>query len=199
MTVATRNPLSVTTAGSTIGTETTKGDDRYNFCPTYRKEYFVTCSECGRLIPNSEAWYNEDIDDTPPYFESCYWEKVGAALHPYSYKPSPTFYSGGRSIWRGIELEVGGSGQSTFHTRTVSNVINRREEYAYIKTDGSLDDGLKLVAHPCTLEDHHTKIPWTDTVTSFQEIHYNTHNAGTCGLHVHVNRDALGDPQRSSG
>ena len=169
-----------------------QGDDRYDLCPSCREEYFVTCSECGRLIPNSEAWYADDDDDTPPYCESCYREKVGDALHPYSYKPSPIFYGDG-PLYLGVELEVDGAGQSASHARTVLNVINRREEYAYMKTDGSLDDGLELVTHPCTLEEHRTKVPWADTVATFREMHYNSHNAGTCGLHVHVNRDALGE------
>lgn len=169
-----------------------QGDNRYDLCPSCREEYFVTCSECGRLIPNSEAWYADDDDDTPPYCESCYREKVGDALHPYSYKPSPIFYGDG-PLYLGVELEVDGAGQSASHARTVLNVINRREEYAYMKTDGSLDDGLELVTHPCTLEEHRTKVPWSDTVAAFREMHYNSHNAGTCGLHVHVNRDALGE------
>ena len=169
-----------------------QGDDRYDLCPSCREEYFVACSECGRLIPNSEAWYDGNDDETPPYCESCYREKVDDALHSYSYKPSPIFYGGG-SLYLGVELEVDGAGQSASHARTVLNVINRRKEYAYMKTDGSLDDGLELVTHPCTLEEHRTKVPWADTVAAFREMHYNSHNAGTCGLHVHVNRDALGE------
>lgn len=38
-----------------------------------------------------------------------------------------------------------------------------------------------------------TKVPWADTMAIFREMHYNSHNAGTCGLHVHVNRNALGE------
>lgn len=169
-----------------------QGDNRYDLCPSCREEYFVTCSECGRLIPNSEAWYDGDDDETPPYCESCYREKVGDSLHPYSYKPSPIFYGGG-PLYLGVELEVDGAGQSATHARTVLNVINRRAEYAYMKTDGSLDDGLELVTHPCTLEEHCTNVPWAETVAAFREMHYNSHNAGTCGLHVHVNRSALGE------
>ena len=81
------------------------------------------------------------------------------------------FYGGG-PLYLGVELEVDGAGQSASHARTVLNVINRRKEYAYMKTDGSLDDGLELVTHPCTLEEHCTKVPWADTVAAFREMHY---------------------------
>ena len=168
-----------------------QGDDRHDLCPSCREEYFVACSGCGRLIPNSEAWYDGNDDETPPYCESCYREKVDDALHSYSYKPSPIFYGGG-SLYLGVELEVDGAGQSASHARTVLNVINRRKEYAYIKTDGSLDDGLELVTHPCTLEEHETGVPWQDCLDTFRALGYCSHNAGTCGLHVHVNRDGLG-------
>ncbi|EFB77127.1 hypothetical protein SUBVAR_04749 [Subdoligranulum variabile DSM 15176] len=127
-------------------------------CPSFREEYFVGCSECGRLISNSEAWYDGNDYETLPYCESCYREKVGNALHPYSYKPSPVFYGGG-PLYLGGGPEVDDTEQSASHTRTVLNVINRLEEYAYMKTGGSLDDGLELVTNPCTLEEHRTKVP----------------------------------------
>lgn len=27
-------------------------------------------------------------------------------------------------------------------------------------------------------------VPWADTVAAFREMHYNGHNAGTCGLQI---------------
>lgn len=70
--------------------------------------------------------------------------------------------------------------------------MNRHVEYVYIKTDGSLDDGLEVVTHPCTLEEHRTRLPWKEGLDAIRSMHYCSHNAGTCGLHVHVNRDGLG-------
>lgn len=169
------------------------GSDALDLCPSCREEYYVTCSVCGCLVRDSQARY-EDCDDEgdTPYCESCYQDRIGDALHCYSYKPTPIFYGGG-PLYLGVELEVDGAGQNASHARTVLDVMNRWEEYAYMKTDGSLDDGLELVTHPCTLEEHINNVPWADTMTAFRKMGYCSHNAGTCGLHVHVNRDALGE------
>lgn len=169
------------------------GSDTLDLCPSCREEYYVTCSVCGRLVRNGEAQYeDDDAEGDTPYCESCYHERIGDALHCYSYKPTPIFYGDG-PLYLGVELEVDGAGQSAAHARTVLNVMNRREEYAYVKTDGSLDDGLELVTHPCTLDEHRTNVPWADTMNAFREMRYSSHNAGTCGLHVHVNRNGLGE------
>lgn len=170
-----------------------RGSDSLDLCPSCREEYYVACSACGRLIRNADAYYDEQDDDgLNPYCESCYHESEGDAVHRYNYKPTPVFY-GGEPLYLGVELEVDGAGQSAAHARTALNVMNRRALYAYIKTDGSLDDGLELVTHPCTLAEHRVSVPWAETMEAFRQMGYNSPNAGTCGLHVHVNRDALGE------
>lgn len=168
------------------------GDGRFDLCESCRDEYYVTCSECGQLLRNIEAYYEDsDEDGEAPYCERCYHHKVGDALHSYSYKPSPIFHGDG-SLYLGVELEVDGAGKSTSNARAILNVMNRHVEYVYIKTDGSLDDGLEVVTHPCTLEEHRTRLPWKEGLDAIRSMHYCSHNAGTCGLHVHVNRDGLG-------
>ena len=168
------------------------GGSRFNLCESCRDEYYVACSECGRLLHNSEAYYaDSDEEGEVPCCESCYQRKVGGALHSYSYKPAPVFYGGG-PLYLGVELEVDGAGKSASNAREILNVMNRRAEYVYIKTDGSLDDGLEVVTHPCTLEEHLKYLPWKDGIDAIRSMHYCSHNAGTCGLHVHVNRDGLG-------
>lgn len=170
-----------------------QGSGPLDLCPDCREEYYVACHICGRLVRTSEACYEEDDEEgLAPYCDSCYQEQVGDALHSYSYKPTPIFYGEG-PLYLGVELEVDGAGQSASHARRALNVMNRQEEYAYMKTDGSLDDGLELVTHPCTLAEHMTRVPWAETADAFRSMGYNSHNAGTCGLHVHVNRDALGE------
>lgn len=170
-----------------------QGDETLDLCPDCREEYYVACHVCGLLVHTSAACYDEeDEDGDAPYCAHCYQEQVGDALHSYSYKPAPIFYGSG-PLYLGVELEVDGAGQSASHARTALNVMNRRAEYAYMKTDGSLDDGLELVTHPCSLEEHMANVPWKDTMAVLRDMHYNSHNAGTCGLHVHVNRTALGE------
>ena len=42
------------------------------------------------------------------------------------------------------------------------NIANASAENLYIKTDGSLDEGLELVTHPMTLEYHLNEMPWAE-------------------------------------
>ena len=63
----------------------------------------------------------------------------------------------------------------------------------YIKTDGSLNDGMELVSHPCSILYHRTEFPWKDITRKAKRLGYTAHNAGTCGLHVHISRDRLGE------
>lgn len=72
------------------------------------------------------------------------------------------------------------------------NIANADAENLYIKTDGSLDDGLELVTHPMTLTYHLNEMPWAEILRKAQSMGYLSHAAGTCGLHVHISRLAFG-------
>jgi hypothetical protein len=61
------------------------------------------------------------------------------------------------------------------------------------KYDGSLDSGFELVSQPATLNAHLEKINWKGAFDTLSKLHYSSHDKGTCGLHVHVNRNFFGD------
>lgn len=65
-------------------------------------------------------------------------------------------------------------------------------ERIYIKSDGSLDDGMEIVTHPMTLEYHLNEFCWNDILHECVHLGYCSHQTSTCGLHIHVNRDSLG-------
>lgn len=48
------------------------------------------------------------------------------------------------------------------------------------------------MTHPCTLETHLQQVPWRETLEALRGMGYRSHAPGTCGLHVHVSRKALG-------
>ena len=72
------------------------------------------------------------------------------------------------------------------------DIANANAENLYIKTDGSLDEGLELVTHPMTLEYQLNEMPWAEVLRKAQSMGYLSHAAGTCGLHVHISRLAFG-------
>ncbi len=69
------------------------------------------------------------------------------------------------------------------------------EQRLYIKSDSSLDDGMELVTHPMTLSYHLDEFNWEDILRMAVNMGYRSHQTSTCGLHVHVNRDAFGDDE----
>ena len=91
-----------------------------------------------------------------------------------------------------MELEIDGGGTVNSNAEKLLNIANADAENLYIKTDGSLDEGLELVTHPMTLEYHLNEMPWAEVLRKARSMGYLSHAAGTCGLHVHISRLAFG-------
>ena len=92
----------------------------------------------------------------------------------------------------GVALEIDNGGTDRYNAEKLLNIANADAENLYIKTDGSLDDGLELVTHPMTLTYHLNEMPWAEILRKAQSMDYLSHAAGTCGLHVHISRLAFG-------
>ena len=54
---------------------------------------------------------------------------------------------------------------------------------------------MEIVTHPMTLDYHLHQMPWAAILNKAKELGYLSHQAGTCGLHVHVNRTAFGETE----
>ena len=62
-----------------------------------------------------------------------------------------------------------------------------------MKHDGALgDEGVEIVTHPCSLAYHQYELRWAEIARICTAHDYKSHDAVTCGLHVHVGRMALG-------
>ena len=180
--------------GERIWRENDFGDSDTALCEACYTNHYTRCSQCGRLISFSAAYYqDEDEDEETPYCSACYHE-CGEAIHGYSYKPVPIFH-GDAPMYMGVELEVDDGGKDPAKAKKILSIFNQTGEFGYIKSDGSLDDGLELVTHPCTLEAHMREVPWREALEKFKLLGYYSHQSSTCGLHVHVNRTFFGAAQ----
>lgn len=47
-----------------------------------------------------------------------------------------------------------------------------------------------------TLEYHENEMPWAEILTQATQMGYVSHQAGTCGLHIHVSRLAFGETEQ---
>ena len=183
--------------GTRIWTDENAGSDQMSLCQSCYEEHYTNCCQCGSLIRESETYYDaSDEFDEHPYCSGCFHspERDGR-IHDYYFKPDPIFYGEGPRYF-GVELEVDGGGESTANAVALLNIANRNGRYAYIKHDGSLEDGLEIVTHPMSLEYQQKYMPWADLCRKAVSLGYLSHRAGTCGLHIHISRAAFGKTER---
>ena len=175
--------------GRRIWNDNNEGSGDLILCGSCYERNYVHCSRGGRLLHENNAFYFGDDDE--PYCESCHDMLDSRIIHEYSYRPAPNFYGNGPRFF-GVELEIDEGGEYESKAKKLLNVANRDTENIYIKHDGSLDEGLELVTHPMSLEYQLTKMPWVEVMAEAVRQGYRSHQANTCGLHVHVSREAFG-------
>ena len=173
--------------GDRIWNEDDAGDEDIILCERCRDNYYSRCDDCGRLIHDDDACYVDGEDY--PYCSDCYERHARNYIHNYSYKPNPVFHGRG-TMFFGVELELDKGGEDDDKAEEILSCTD--SDHLYIKHDGSLDDGMELVSHPMTLEYHQNSMPWKNIVETAVDLGYRSHQTGTCGLHVHVNRKAFG-------
>lgn len=164
------------------------GDGYTCLCCHCYDTHYVRCDRCERLIDVHDAHlYNGEY-----CCDDCYHEAQRLdSIHGYYYKPSPIFFGDGPRYF-GVELEIDRGGESERNAKTLLSIANALEDLMYCKHDGSLDDGFELVTHPLSLTYHLEIMPWREILQKAVDLMYWSHKGGTCGLHVHVSRSALG-------
>ena len=175
--------------GSIIWTDDSYGDEYTTLCRHCYENHYTRCSCCDALIHEDDAFHLDGYD----YCSDCYHEEVdkSRSIHDYGYKPEPIFYGDSKRYF-GVELEIDGAGKDSDNADELLAIGNRNDEFIYIKSDGSLDDGMEIVSHPASL-DYHKQYQWDEIMKKAISLGYRSHQTSTCGLHVHVNRDCLGD------
>jgi hypothetical protein len=176
--------------GDRIWNDNDCGDENRCLCESCFDDYYVRCTDCDCVINNDYAYYLDEDEDCP-YCQRCY-NRHPCSLHYYSYKPTPIFY-GNDKRYIGVELEIDGGGQDSENAKKILNIVNTKNELIYIKTDGSLDDGMEIVTHPMTLDYHRFEMSWNELSDEAVTLGYLSHKTSTCGLHCHVNRNSFGD------
>lgn len=155
-----------------------------SYCQGCYSDNVYTCDDCGEVY-----WYERGHDCS--YDSDTSYELI----HDYSYKPRPFFFgkqdNPHERLFFGIELEVeaeGGNIDETSHL--VQNALGER---VYLKEDGSLNHGFEIVTHPHSLQSFQKEFEW-QSFARFRRAGLRSWDTSTCGLHVHVSRDAFGEP-----
>lgn len=174
-----------------IWTDDNVGTDAQPLCQDCFDDHFERCTTCNALIRRGDTYYRGDT----PYCAECY-QSVGCGdeIMSYYFKPTPIFYGEGKRFF-GVELEIDGAGEDNDNAAEILHIANVERPLVYCKHDGSLDDGFEIVTHPMTLDFHLHNMPWEQIVEEAKKLGCTSHQAGTCGLHVHVNRNAFGETE----
>ena len=151
-------------------------------------DYYCLCNDCDDVIHSDNAHYIAGYyycDDCAPSHRSV--------ICDYNYKPSPVFYgelSDTVKGYYGVELEIDDGEDKKEAARHIQDVGG---DHIYIKHDGSLScDGFEIVTHPATLEYHTDHMPWHEIIRAARDYDYTSHDAETCGLHIHASRSLFG-------
>lgn len=126
----------------------------------------------------------------------CEYPHHHIGMRSYSYKPQPIFNGKAEDdLFYGIELECETTGHISCSnmSKILLEKFSDKETLFYIKTDGSLSDGLEVVSHPHTLTKL-TKSQWLEDVCqTLLDNKFKSHDTVTCGLHVHMSKNAFLD------
>lgn len=187
--------VTCTHCGRRLWHDANYGDSDTPLCEDCYYSHYTSCERCGRIIPNDEVCCGDDDDDRS-YCQHCADEiSRHEVIHGYYYKPEPIFYGEGNRYF-GVELEIDGAGEDSDNAEQILDAVHRNGlELIYCKHDGSLDDGFEIVTHPMTLDFHLKEMPWNALCREAARLGYYSHQAKTCGLHIHVNRTAFGETE----
>lgn len=150
------------------------------------------CDSCNELLASNHQFWCGDVC----YCEQCYDSTRRNTINNYSYKPDPNFYccdGENTKEYFGIELEVdNGHGADETAEQVIEEMTWSDDAHVYCKKDGSLNSGFEIVSHPCTLEYHTRYMEWENVMQICIENGFRSHDARTCGLHIHIDRDTFG-------
>lgn len=148
------------------------------YCTSCFENNVSNCEDCDTPI-----WSGNDHDCD---------ENLSSLIHSYGYRPRPHFFGQGK-YFLGFELEVE---SSDGRRKGAEYIIGKMGSHAYLKEDGSLNDGFEIVTHPHTLSEYQSNFDWTG-LRGLSRQGFRSWDTDNCGLHIHVSRTAFGEVLRS--
>ena len=173
------------------------GGERF-LCDDCRENYYYICEECGRLVHGEDSIYNESEDRT--YCPDC--AEDHSALQCYDHTDGTYFWQDDltsviswhmdhvqrHGLYLGLELETDNNDNAGTLARDVIEAVGN--DRVCCKHDGSLHcNGVEIVSQPMTPFYHLQSGIWDDVTDIVRAHHGMSHDAGTCGLHIHISRD----------
>ena len=144
-----------------------------------------TCGDCG------DYFYTENMHWSD--YDECYYcyncRDDDELIRSYHDNPSLVMFPPTNEPHFGIELEVDNGDSPNDLASSLRDILTN---HAYFMHDGSLDNGVEIIAQPHTLDEFY-KLPWDKILTVCKDKGFRSHDAKTCGLHMHVSRSLFKD------
>lgn len=151
-----------------------------------REEHW--CENC----LNDAYWCDSCDEYNADGCDSCQDDDGMRIIHDYSYRPDAIFHSTDKNerLFFGLEIEV----EAGHNLREASHYAHQLEsmDLAYLKHDGSLNNGFEIVTHPMSHD--FFKNEAQDLWLTLEELRTNDNyrvkswDTRTCGLHIHISR-----------
>lgn len=189
-------------------------DDSYNevdgnaiWCEHCTARYANFCNRCEEhtsgsttyIADRGDYWCEYCAGDNADYCDDCdnyYAEgctdcfQEPDTIHDYSYRPDLIFHTteGNERLFFGMEIEL----ECRNGRYDPAEYAGRLEEYdlAYLKGDGSLNDGFEIVTHPMThdfFKNEATEF-WNTLDVLRNQYRVMTWGTSTAGIHIHISR-----------
>lgn len=180
-------------------------------CPDCLNENFFQCAECGEYFHNDYA--NESRRHYGEYVcDDCYEDEVTSkVIHEYHDGPRPlnwgtrkdynSIYDLRRQVlFVGVELELADGGEDDDCAREIVEATGHYIDQSLIcEHDGSLHNGFELISTTADVDYHINDYGWRAAMAKAVELGYTSHDAGCCGMHVHMDRryfvDSFANPE----
>lgn len=153
------------------------------------------CCECNDLFHENDMECDNYGDW---YCKDHYHEHLILDYHDFSDWENHYVDKKNESTLKGFELEVENSKDEIENDEMAEIVQELMGDFIVFEHDGSLDNGFENISNPFTM-------PWLyknegkikEMLEEFKDNGFTSHNKGTCGLHIHVNKSQLETSERS--
>lgn len=168
-------------------TETVDG----SLCAACAVDY-VYCENCGDYVhvdnarcDNSGYWYCDDCWEDDEYSHGY--------LREYGYEPPLEFFgTSDEHAFMGVELETDKGNNQDDYVEALAGTSYYSRNMFSMTEDGSLICGVEVTSQPMTLEEHVSNGFWRMVHDTALEHGFKSHDAHTCGLHIHIDRRFFG-------
>lgn len=158
------------------------------YCESCYNDNCYWCDECDEAQTNDDPC-GCDSDDDDRHVSGCQCRSRNG-VHDYRCKPEAIFRGSNKhNMYLGFELEM--EYKDSDKLLNASQYANTTlDTIAYMKHDGSINNGFELVTHPHTHNYYrdNSKVLW-DTIDRLRtQYGARSWDTDTCGLHIHLSR-----------